>query len=173
MSELTNPITDQKISTFLGKIKQVWRINRLRPLGQILQEVKTLCDNPYTEVSDMDHVMLEQGSDRYLVQEHRDHPDRFIQADKESEEELGKLKVVLDEQKNKKSFKDLTPEEKKAFRVANIKRAREIKIKKRAGDTSVVPPVYIPMEDIGGSTIVPTLTGEPIKEVSPVVGAKG
>ncbi len=160
MSELTNPITDQKISTFLGKLKQVWRVNRFRPLGQILQEVKTLCDNPYTEVSDMDHIMLEQGADRFLVQEHRDHPERFAQADKETEEELGKLKVVLDEQKNKKPFKDMTPEEKKTFRVANIKRAREIKIKKRAGDTSLVPPVFIPTE-------------EPIKEVSPVAGAKG
>ena len=159
MSELTNPITDQKISTFLGKLKQVWRVNRLRPLGQVLQEIKTLCDNPYTEVSDMDHVMLEQGADRFLVQEHRDHPERFVQADKETEKELNKLKAVLDEQKNKKPFKDMTPEEKKAFRVANIKRAREIKVNKRVGDTSVVPPVFIPVE--------------PIKEVSPVAEAKG
>src|SRR3972149_4880035 len=100
MAELITPITDQKISTFLGKLKQVWRVNRLKPLGSVLHEIATLCDNPYTDVSDMDHNMLEQGADRFLVQEHRDHPDRFVQADKESEEELNKTKTILEEQSN-------------------------------------------------------------------------
>ena len=131
MAELITPITDQKISTFLGKLKQVWRVNRLKPLGSVLHEIATLCDNPYTDVSDMDHNMLEQGADRFLVQEHRDHPDRFIQADTESKEEQDKLAKVIEEkaaiEKNKKSFKDMTPEEIKAFRVENIRKAREIK----------------------------------------------
>ena len=133
MTELTKPITDQKISTFLGKLKQVWRLNRLTPLGVILQEIKGLCDNPYTEVTDLGDDMLEQGADRYLVQERRDHPERFIQALKETQEEENRIKAILIEKENKKPFKEMTPEEKKAFRIENLKKAREIKRLKKAG----------------------------------------
>ena len=129
MSELLEPITDQKISTFLGKLKQVWRVNRLKPLGVILHEIKILCDNPYTDVSDMDHIMLEQGADRYLVQERRDHPERFIQADEESQKEQEENKVELE--KKNKPFKELSPEEQKEWRRENLKKAREAKALKK------------------------------------------
>ena len=129
MTELTQPITDQKISTFLGKLKQVWRVNRLMPLGTILHEIKILCDNPYTDVADMDHTMLEQGADRYLVQERRDHPERFIQADEESQKEQEENKVELE--KKNKPFKELSPEEQKEWRRENLKKAREAKALKK------------------------------------------
>ena len=131
MTELTQPITDQKISTFLGKLKQVWRVNRLMPLGTILHEIKILCDNPYTDVSDMDHTMLEQGADRYLVQERRDHPDRFTKADEESKMETEIVKKEIEEKKNVKLFKDMTPEEQKAWKIENLKKAREAKALKQ------------------------------------------
>jgi hypothetical protein len=139
--EIIEPITDQKISTFLGKLKQVWRVNRKTPLGQILQEIKTLCDNPYSEVSDIDNNMLEQGADRFLVQEHRDHPERFIQADKETAEEETKMKEHMEEQSKKKPFKEMTPEEQKAFRVENVRKAREAKLNKKLGIPKPASPV--------------------------------
>ena len=171
--EIIIPVTDQKMSTFLGKLKQVWRVNRKTSLGMILQEIKTLCDNPYTEISDLDNIMLEQGADRYLVQEHRDHPERFVQADKESTEEVEKFKAVVEEQKNKKPFKQMTPEEKKAFRVANIKRAREIKANKKVGVIETPVPVVIPQTPVPE----PNPRIEPVDNIPeaslPVIEAKG
>lgn len=142
--EILVPINDQKISTFLGKLKQVWRVNRKTSLGMILQEIKTLCDNPYTEISDLGNDMLEQGADRYLVQEHRDHPERFVQADLETTAEEAETKLKIEQAKAKKPFKEMTQEEKKTFRVANIKRAREIRANKKVGITETPAPVIIP-----------------------------
>lgn len=170
--EITVPINDQKISTFLGKLKQVWRVNRKTSLGMILQEIKTLCDNPYTEISDLDNNMLEQGADRYLVQEHRDHPDRFIQADLETTAEEAETKRKIEAAKAKKPFKEMTPEEKKTFRVANIKRAREIRANKKMGVTTTPEPVIIPQTSPVLKPENP-VEPEPVKEELPAVEVKG
>lgn len=172
--EILIPISDQKISTFLGKLKQVWRVNRKTSLGMILQEIKTLCDNPYTEISDLDNNMLEQGADRYLVQEHRDHPDRFVQAELETTAEEAEAKLKIEQAKTKKPFKEMTPEEKKTFRVANIKRAREIKANKKVGVTETPAPVVIPQTTPVAEPNPKVADIDKIPEASlPVVEAKG
>ena len=133
-------ITDQKISTIFGKLKEVWKVNRDKTLADILWEIKGLCDNPSRSLEDMDTIDLEVGTDRYLTQEKRDHPDRFVTAMRESElekKEAVKLAEVKDSLRPKKiDFKTATDEEKKKYRQEVVAYARTMKKKKEVARQS-------------------------------------
>jgi hypothetical protein len=121
-------ISDAQIHSLLGKLAVMWRVNRDKTIADMLWEAKGLSDNPSRPLENADNHDIEQGIDRYITQERRDHPDRFAQANKESLEEHNKNIIVsATTEKPKYPGKDAAPEVLKEYRQANIAYARSQK----------------------------------------------
>lgn len=118
--------TDAQIDSILGKLRVMWKVNRDMTLASVLWEAKAYSDNPSRTLEDADNHDLEQGIDRYITQERRDHPERFAQANKESLEEQNQRAIVTSE-KPKYPGKDADPAVLKVYRQALLSYARNKK----------------------------------------------
>lgn len=112
-------MTDRQMYHFFEGLREVWRLNRTKTLATLIDELKMLSDNPYRESYDATDVDLALGITRYLKQERHDHPERFEQADREDQIEEERLAAI-------KPFKEMTPEEKRQFRIKTIAEARKV-----------------------------------------------
>lgn len=83
------------------------------PLVGLLDMIKCLSNNPYRDLWDSSNEDLISGAKKYIEQESHDHPERFVQANREYDEEHAPIKKKV-----------WTPEERRALNMQNLAKAR-------------------------------------------------
>jgi len=129
-----NIIHDKEMKVTLDKMFRVWRLNRQWTIGNLILEMKCLSDNPSRDSDTSTVSDIELGCERYLEQTERDHPERFAIANAQ-ETNAEALVDILPEGLNvaeinkpvKFDWANATDEERKAYRVENLRKAREAK----------------------------------------------
>jgi hypothetical protein len=109
------------MTVFFQTLRECWRINRNMTLATLIDEIKMHSDNPYRNSYDATDGDLMLGAERYLLVEHRDHPEKFDTATQEETDETERLSKVI-------AFKDMTPEEKTIRRREIIAQARIVRL---------------------------------------------